>query len=160
MNNDAKKTIQLERTYDASLEDVWDLWTTKEGIESWWGPDGFNVEVIALDLRVGGQLSYAMTAAAAPQIAFMKQAGLPLTTTTRVRYTEIIRHQRLAYVNLVDFIPGVAAYETGTRVDLAPTAGGVRMIVTLDVMHDPVWTQRMAAGWESQLGKLDKVLVS
>ena len=30
--------IRIERTYNASIEDVWELWTTKEGIESWWGP--------------------------------------------------------------------------------------------------------------------------
>ncbi len=36
----SKRGITLERTYKASLQDVWDMWTTKEGIESWWGPDG------------------------------------------------------------------------------------------------------------------------
>ena len=34
----SKRRITLERTYKASLQDVWDMWTTKEGIESWWGP--------------------------------------------------------------------------------------------------------------------------
>ncbi len=81
---DQKKTIVLERTYDASLAEVWDLWTTKDGIESWWGPDGFEVKVIELDLRAGGQLYYAMTAIAEPQIAFMKNAGMPTTTKTRI----------------------------------------------------------------------------
>ena len=55
------ETITLERTYDATVEDVWALWTTKEGIESWWGPDGFSVEVRVIDLRPGGELLYAMT---------------------------------------------------------------------------------------------------
>lgn len=40
-----KKTITLERTYRAPIADVWEMWTTKEGIESWWGPDGFAVTV-------------------------------------------------------------------------------------------------------------------
>ena len=30
-----RRRITLERTYKASLQDVWDMWTTKEGIESW-----------------------------------------------------------------------------------------------------------------------------
>jgi uncharacterized protein YndB with AHSA1/START domain len=160
MTTDAKKTIKLERTYDASMEDAWDLWTTKDGIESWWGPDGFSVEVIELDLRPQGQLYYAMTATAEPQIAFMNKAGMPLTTKTRIRYTAIARHQHLVYANLVDFIPGLAPYETATRVDFTPAPNGVRMVVTLEPMHDEIWTQRMAAGWDSELDKLGKVIAS
>ena len=33
-----KKRIVLERTFDATIDDVWELWTTKEGFESWWAP--------------------------------------------------------------------------------------------------------------------------
>ena len=58
------RRIRLERTFQATLEDVWQLWTTKEGIESWWGPEGFSVQVRTLDLRPGGLLQYAMTATA------------------------------------------------------------------------------------------------
>ena len=46
--------ISFERKYEAPVEDVWDLWTTAEGIESWWGPEGFSVRVSKLDLRPGG----------------------------------------------------------------------------------------------------------
>jgi uncharacterized protein YndB with AHSA1/START domain len=31
-------TIRFERIYDASVEDVWALWTTKEGLEEWFAP--------------------------------------------------------------------------------------------------------------------------
>jgi uncharacterized protein YndB with AHSA1/START domain len=50
------RRITMERTYKASVEDLWDLWTPKDGIESWWGPDGFTTKVLELDLRSGGQL--------------------------------------------------------------------------------------------------------
>jgi len=152
------KTIRLERTCDAPIEDVWDLWTTKKGIESWWGPDGFRVDVIDLDLRPGGQLHYAMTAADAPQVAFLKQAGMPPTTKTKLTYTEVTPHRRLAYVNHVDFVPGVATYDCAMSVDFAPTPGGVRMVLTLEPMHDEGWTGRMVAGWENELGKLERRL--
>ena len=52
----AKQTV-LERTYRASLRDVWELWTTKTGFESWWGPGGFAVTVKELSLRPGGDCS-------------------------------------------------------------------------------------------------------
>ena len=54
--------VVIERTYRAQIKDVWDLWTTKAGFESWWGPQGFRVEVQTLDARVGGALHYEMIA--------------------------------------------------------------------------------------------------
>src|SRR5207249_6402569 len=44
-----------------SVEDVWELWTTKAGLESWWGPEGFTTAVSKLDLRPRGEFEYAMT---------------------------------------------------------------------------------------------------
>jgi hypothetical protein len=41
---------------------------------------------------------------------------------------------------------------------MAPTNDGVKLTLTLDPMHDDVWTGRMSSGWESELGKLDRVL--
>jgi uncharacterized protein YndB with AHSA1/START domain len=38
--------VVLERTYPARVEELWELWTTKTGFESWWGPQGFRVEVL------------------------------------------------------------------------------------------------------------------
>src|SRR2546428_744884 len=90
MSSGARRKVTLERTFKASIEEVWDLWTTKEGIESWWGPDGFAVTVHKLDLRPGGELVYAMTAVASDQIEFMKKAGMPLPTESRVPYTDVI----------------------------------------------------------------------
>ncbi len=116
-NNQPKRKITIERTYEASIEDVWELWTTKEGIESWWGPDGFTTKVHELDLRAGGKLCYAMTAVGPSQVTFMKSAGMPLTTEGRINYTEVIAHQRLAYIHLADFIPGVEPYDVTTVVE-------------------------------------------
>ena len=41
------RTVVLERTYDASVEDVWDAITTKERIERWFLP-------VTGDLKLGG----------------------------------------------------------------------------------------------------------
>jgi uncharacterized protein YndB with AHSA1/START domain len=154
----SKRRITLERTYKASLQDVWDMWTTKDGIESWWGPDGFSVKVRKLDLRPGGELHYAMTATAAPQIEFMKKAGMPLTTEARLTYTEVSPPRRLAYTHLADFIPGVEPYPVAHLIELAPLGDSVRMVLTFEAMHDEEWTKRAAVGWEMELGKLAKAL--
>lgn len=150
--------IVIERVFRATLAEVWDLWTTAEGIESWWGPEGFTVTVQALELRPGGVLLYTMTATAEPQIAFMKQHGMPLATQTKITYAEVRPQTRLRYINLVDFVPGLTAYDVGTVLDLEAAGDDVRMRLTLDPMHDAEWSGRMAAGWESELGKLEAVL--
>lgn len=153
-----RKRISLERVYHADVQDVWDLWTTKEGIESWWGPGGFAVTVRKLDLRPGGELLYAMTAIDPPQVEFMKKAGMPLSHDARITFTEIVPRRRLAYVHLADFIPGVDPYDVATVVELHPTERGVRMVLTFDAMHDEEWTRRATMGWESELGKLEVLL--
>ncbi|HEV2998093.1 MAG TPA: SRPBCC domain-containing protein [Solirubrobacteraceae bacterium] len=150
--------LTLERFYGASVEDLWDLWTTKAGIESWWGPAGFTVEVHELDLRAGGGLLYTMTATAPEQVRFMQGAGMPLSTRTRITYTEVVEHERLAYETLADFIPGVEPYAMATLVELHPTPEGVRLLLSFDAMHEEQWTRRALAGHESELEKLARVI--
>ncbi len=155
---DARRRVTLERTFAAPIDEVWELWTTKEGIESWWGPDGFAVKVHQLDLRPGGELVYAMTATAPDQMEFMKKAGMPATTVSRLSYTEVVPPRRLAYSQLVDFIPGVEPYEVPTTVELEEGPDGVRMVLSFTAMHDEHWTNLAVMGWESELGRLAKLL--
>jgi uncharacterized protein YndB with AHSA1/START domain len=152
------RKIRIERNYQALPNEVWDLWSTTKGIESWWAPDGFRVEVRKLDLRPGGELIYAMTATAPEQIAFMNTAGMPLTTESRKTFTELVPPKRIAYLSLADFIPGVKPYEFLTVVDLEPSADGVRAVMTVDAMHDDEWTQRLVMGRENELDNLAKVI--
>src|ERR671925_276486 len=111
VSNGARARFSIQRTYAASIDEAWALWTTKAGIESWWGPEGFDVTVTSLDLRPGGMLVYLMTAVGPEQAAFMKKAGMPLTTECKMTYTEVSPPRRLAYNTLADFVPGVAPYE-------------------------------------------------
>jgi hypothetical protein len=41
---------------------------------------------------------------------------------------------------------------------LETIAQGVRLVLTLDAMHDEQWTRLAVMGWESELGKLARVL--
>lgn len=154
----ARRKVTLERSFNVSLEEVWDLWTTREGIESWWGPEGFTVQVRRLDLRPGGDLVYAMTATDPEQIEFMKKAGMPVTTESRAIYTEVVPRRRLAYTQHADFIPNVKTYDIATTVDFQVEASSVRMILTFDAMHDEQWTDMAVKGREGELRKLEKLL--
>jgi uncharacterized protein YndB with AHSA1/START domain len=153
-----RRTITIERTFKATAEEVWEMWTTKNGLESWWGPEGFVTEVRKIDLRPGGELDYNMIAIAPEQIEFLKKAGMAATTPTHVTYTEVVPHRRLAYRSRADFIPGVDPYEVMTTVELFQEANVVRMVMTFDAMHDEYWTNLAVMGWESELDKLERVL--
>jgi uncharacterized protein YndB with AHSA1/START domain len=154
----ARRRVTIERSFKAPIDEVWELWTTKDGIESWWGPPGFEVKVRALDVRRGGELLYAMTAVAPDQIDFLKKAGMPLTTESLVTYTEVVPRQRLAFTQMADFIPNVKPYAVAMTVDFDTQQEGVRLVMTLDAMHDEYWTNMMVMGWESELGKLADLL--
>lgn len=157
-NSNPSGRIIIERTYLASIKELWELWTTKEGIESWWGPDGFSVKVHELDLRVGQEMRYAMTAVQPAQVKFMERAGLPITTEAKLTYTEIVPGKSIAYTHRADFIPGVEPYDVGNRVEFFVRGENVRMVLTLDPMHSDEWTQRAVMGMESQIGKLARVI--
>ena len=139
---------------------MWELWTTREGIQLWWGPEGFSVLVNALDLRPGGELSYTMSATRAEEIEYMTQAGMPITTEHRLTFTEVDPPRRLAYRDLADFIPDVEPYQVNTVVELREAEDGVRMTLTFDAMHDDRWTQLAKLGRESELERLARVLAA
>jgi uncharacterized protein YndB with AHSA1/START domain len=153
--------LTLERTFRAPIHEVWELWTTREGIEAWWGPDGFSVEVRSLELRAGGDLVYTMSAVAQEQIDYMKKAGMPLTTHHSLTFLEVIPPRRLAYRSRVDFVPGVDVYEVDTLLELHEIeGGGTRLNLTFDAMHDDRWTELAKMGHESELDRLERLISS
>lgn len=147
--------IVIERSYRARLDEVWDLWTTREGFESWWGPQGFRVEVHEIDPRDEGALAYDMIAEAPEMIAAMKQMGQPVSHPTRARFREVRPRHHLVITSVIDFIAGVTPYENDIIVDLSEAGDRVRMVVTLAGLHTPQFTEMQRQGFTSQLTKLD-----
>lgn len=158
MSNENAKVV-IERTYRAGVEDLWALWTTKEGFESWWGPQGFRAEVQEIDARVGGALRYDMIADSPEMISAMNQMGQPTSHPTRSRFTEVAPRSRLVLTNVIDFLPGVATYESNIAVDFLSSGDRVRMVVTLDAMHSAEFSKMQQEGFTSQLTKLDSRFV-
>ncbi|MES2704463.1 MAG: SRPBCC family protein [Bacteroidota bacterium] len=52
----------LSRSFDAPRELVFKAWTQAEHLAKWWGPKGFDLEVITLDVKPGGIFHYRMSA--------------------------------------------------------------------------------------------------
>jgi uncharacterized protein YndB with AHSA1/START domain len=151
----ARSPVVITRTYKASAEEVWALWTTKDGFESWWGPQGFRADVHALDAREGGTLHYDMVADTPEMIASMTQMGQPPSHPVHATFGEFRPTSRLSLVSVIDFLPGVTPYESTIGVDLEPLGDETRMVVTLSPMHNEQFTGMQVEGFTSQLTKLD-----
>ena len=61
MSDDDRHWLQLERTYEAPIEAVFDAWTSEEVLRRWWRPqDGWHTPEAIVDLRVGGTIRVVM----------------------------------------------------------------------------------------------------
>lgn len=68
MVNKENKTIQITREFNASLELVWQAWTTPQWLDQWWGPQPWRAETKTMDFREGGFWLYAMVGPAGEMI--------------------------------------------------------------------------------------------
>ena len=138
------------------MDELWELWTTKEGFESWWPPEGFRTEVQAIDARLDGKLRYEMIAETPEILAVMNELGLPVAHVECARFAEFRPRERLMLTQMIDFVPGIEPYESTIMVEFFPSGEWVRMVVTLSPMHDEEFSRLASQGLASQLANLDK----
>lgn len=50
----SQDAVQIERTLEAPVDLIWQMWTEPEHFQAWYGPDGARVPVANMDVRVGG----------------------------------------------------------------------------------------------------------
>jgi uncharacterized protein YndB with AHSA1/START domain len=153
---ESNHSVVVARTYRATPEELWALWTTKDGFESWWGPEQFRVEVHTLEARQGGALVYDMIADTPEAIAAMQGMGQPTSHHTHGHYAEFAPHDRLRLIHVIDFIVGMEPYDSTIDVEFRAMGEETRMVVTLHPHRDAHWTRMSVQGFQSQLTKLDR----
>ena len=82
------------------------------------------------------------------------QAHPLLRTESRKTFTEVLEPTRLAYNSLIGFVPDQEPCEHLTVIDLTPAADGVRVLMTVEPLHDQAWTDRLLAGRANELENL------
>lgn len=55
------QSFSISRSFDAPRELVFKAWTEAERLAQWWGPKGFDLEVVSLEVRPGGVFHYRMS---------------------------------------------------------------------------------------------------
>ncbi|HEX8056001.1 MAG TPA: SRPBCC domain-containing protein, partial [Novosphingobium sp.] len=112
-----ESSLVIERTYSAEPEELWELWTTKDGFESWWGPQEFRADVHTIEPRQGGMLHYDMVADTLKAVEAMEGMGAPTRQPCRGTFSEFRPHERLVLTQVIDFLPGIVPYDSTIAVD-------------------------------------------
>jgi uncharacterized protein YndB with AHSA1/START domain len=150
--------IVIERILPASPEEVWEMWTTKDGLESWWGPEGFEASVLTLELRAGGRLEIEVRATSPQVVKWMESQGAPPSSVHRATYTEIAPITRLAFLDTFAYDASVDPYELQATVQFEPVPEGTRMRFQSDPMHNEEWTKRATMGRAGSFDRLEAAL--
>lgn len=93
-------------------------------------------------------------------VAVMQQMGRPASHVTRATFSEFEPRRRLTLIHVIDFIPGVPAYESRISVDFRVADNNVKMSVELGPMHDEDMSRMQRMGFTSRLAKLDRRFAS
>lgn len=152
--------VVIERTLEAPVALVWDMWTAPEHFAAWYGPPGATVPVAKMDVRVGGGRRVCMA---------METPQGPMRMWFTGEYREVVQNRRLAYSesmsdedgNVVPpSEPGMAdGHPTTTEVivELDDLGGRTRMVMThVGVAPDSPG----AAGWSMAFDKLAAYLTA
>lgn len=88
--SDAGDWVKIERRFDASMQQVWDMWTQPDLFKQWYGPTGMSVPTADMDLTVGGTRKIAMEMTSPERTMTMWFVGVykEVTAPRRLVYTE------------------------------------------------------------------------
>jgi uncharacterized protein YndB with AHSA1/START domain len=87
-NVDSGDAVVLERSFDAPVDLIWQMWTDPEHFKAWYGPDGATISVAKMDVRVGGTRLVCME---------MQSPNGPMQMWFTGDYREIVENERLVY---------------------------------------------------------------
>jgi uncharacterized protein YndB with AHSA1/START domain len=134
-------TLRLERTYDATAEEVFDAWTNPEVLRRWWMVDETRSAPEAdVDLRVGG--SYRLS---------MESPGTGARSTVRGVYREVARPERLVYTWAWEEQDGSTGHESTVTVSFVQEGERTTVVVDHTGLPDEASRERHGEGWQACL---------
>jgi len=153
-NDVSQDAVVIERSFDAPVDLIWQMWTNPEHFKAWYGPDGATIPVAKMDVRVGGTRLVAME---------IQTPGGPMQMWFTGEYREVVANERLVYTESMSDengnvlspsdmgMPEGHPTTTEVRVDLEDIGGRTKMVMT----HAGIPADSPgAAGWAMALDKL------
>ena len=161
----AKEIFEINRSFDTSIDEMFNMWTAPEHMAKWVAPAGFTVKYNHIDVKNGGKAFYSMS------------NGKEMTMYGRCQYIEINRPDRIVYTQQfcdenenITRHPMSATWPQSMLTTVTLTAEGPdRTRVTLTWEEDGEWSAEemetfinaragMTAGWTGSLDKLEEYL--
>jgi uncharacterized protein YndB with AHSA1/START domain len=146
--------VVIERSFDAPVNLIWQMWTVPEHFKAWYGPDGSTIPVAKMDVRPGGKRLVCMEVATPDGPVQMWFSG---------EYREVVENERLVYTEAVSDQNGdvlspsdsgaTQGHPTTTEVRVELSTMGDRTKVVMTHMGIPDGSPG-AAGWVMALDKL------
>ncbi|MES2521595.1 MAG: SRPBCC family protein [Gemmatimonadota bacterium] len=156
----------INRSFDAPISTMWDMWTTPEHFAKWLPPTGFTMRFLRASIRAGGDSFYAMT-------------NGQFTMYGRAEYEIVERPNRIVYTQVftdeqenITRHPAAPTWPAKMRTevtlvaeDAATTRVTIRWSVVGDVTPEEMATftsgrAGMTIGWTGSFDKLEAVLAS
>ena len=153
-NSSAQDAVLIERSFDAPVDLIWQMWTDPAHFAVWFGPTGATVAVTRMDVRVGGTRLVSMK---------VQTPGGPMQMWFTGEYLEVVENQRLVYTeSMADEngkvlspsqmgMPDGHPTVTEVRVELEEIGGRTKMVMTH--VGIPAGSPG-AAGWTMAIDKL------
>jgi uncharacterized protein YndB with AHSA1/START domain len=79
------REIVFTRSFDAPRELVFEVWTRREHLAHWWGPNGFTITTHEMDVRPGGLWRFVM------------HGPDGVDYPNRIVFSEVVKPERLVY---------------------------------------------------------------
>ena len=144
----------IERSFDAPVELIWQMWTDPEHFKAWYGAAGATIPVAKMDLRVGGARLVCMemqTPDGAMRMWFTGEHR-EIVENARLVYTESMSDEHGTVLSAAAAgMPETHPTTTEVRVELEDLAGRTRMVMTHVGVPEG---SPGAAGWAMAFDKL------
>lgn len=131
--NGSQDAVTIERSFDAPVALIWQMWTDPEHFAAWYGPNGATIPIAKMDVRVGGTRLVSME---------MQTPDGPMQMWFTGEYREVVENERLVYTESMSDESGnvispeelgmPAGHPTTTevQVELQDVGGRTKMVMT------------------------------
>ena len=148
-SNGSQNSVVIERSFDAPVELIWQMWTVPEHFAAWYGPDGATIPVAEMDVRVGGRRRVRMDVQTPGGVMQMWFTGeyVEVVEPSRLVFTEGICDETGNLLSMPDGHPTM----TEVRVQFEDLGGRTRVVLTHIGIPEG---SPGAAGWTMAFKKL------
>lgn len=134
--------LRMSRTFPATRQRVFDVWTQTEHLSRWWGvQQDFTPTVVEVDLRVGGRYRLGMKA---PDDSLHVAVG---------EFREVVPPEKLVYTwSWEQGMPGVTEMsDTLVTIEFIDRGDSTEMILTHELFPTEEVRDQHAHGWEMMM---------